>query len=937
MGTFPMKGFPLWAEVDVVVIGGAVAGCAAAIAARGAGARVAVLAERTFVGDDIAGTFELWPGAPVRHPLACAIWPDDQPSMPLHAKGALEDALLGAGCDYLLGSGLTHVLRDAQGRLAGVLVATSGGVLAVAARILIDATRHGLVAAAAGHASSRPPRFEAGLVVLGDPPPGAQLLGNVTAPSRWLGGKRVDAWRVQTPFDADAGEAAGWGRAESDLRARVFTPGQLRAADLFTWGDAGESSAHWLDDALARAVCDARPPAERFAEGERIGVEAARRADALTAARPIQAVCRGGVRRAGLGWLPEAPRFAGCDHLELEGADVLPSLGAWDVAVLGGGTSGAPAALAAAREGVRTLVVEAAPGLGGVGTQGMIGAYFAGYRGGFTRQIDLGVAAMGEGGYGPDEGAWNVEWKAAWYLRELRARGADVWFGVRGAGCLADGGVVRGFAVTTPWGAGAVDAGVSIDAGGSASLAAAARAPVNTLGADHVAVQGSGLGPRELTANHRNNDWTFVDDGDPVDLTRAFVAARSKWRGEFDVAQIVDMRERRRLRAEYDLDLLDILAERTFPDTIAQARAPFETHGLTIHPVFFVQPPPGKEVLLASRIPLRALLPRGLEGLLVVGLGIGAHRDAVTVIRMQADVQNTGWAAGLCAVLAVREHSCRVRAVSVRALQRRLVDAGSVPADVLEQEDSFPVSDARLQEAVAGGLADHRSLALVFAHLERARPLVRTAFETAHMPALRQRLAVCLGVMGDAAAADALAEHIDASVWDEGWTFAGMEQWGHSLSPLDGMLIALGRTGARRHASVVARKMAELGPDPALSHARAVALAAAGLGDPALAGGVQRLLELPGVSGHHQARLAEAARERDPDPNANRDRNAALRELFLARALWQLGDPAGVAGRILRAYAEDLRGHFSRHAGAVLAEPAGSAPGWDALRRANLA
>ena len=49
------------------------------------------------------------------------------------------------------------------------------------------------------------------------------------------------------------------------------------------------------------------------------------------------------------------------------------------------------------------------------------------------------------------------------------------------------------------------------------------------------------------------------------------------------------------------------------------------------------------------------------------------------------------------------------------------------------------------------------------------------------------------------------------------------------------------------------------------------------------------------------------------------NRTGALREIMLARALFLLGDHDGVARAVLEDYAQDLRGHFARHATAVLA------------------
>ncbi len=933
-----MSEFPLWASVDVLVLGGSVAGVSAAVAAAGAGARVAVLAERTYVGDDVAGTFELWPGASPRHPLARAIWPDGLPCSPLHAKSVLEQALLAAGCQYLVGTGLTHVLRDEEGQVAGALVSTSGGLIAVAAHVVLDATRHGLALQAAGYSAVEHGPFTAAMVVVGDRPSQGSSLGLIQASSRWTGRREAPVWRALVSANVGAGTPRDWGRVDADVRRLVFTPGQLRTADLLSFPEAPVRLSHWVASRLARAPGDGNAPVERFRTGEALGLRAAQIAASSAPGRPVQAVCAGGVTGSGLRWVPAPGRFDGLPRIRLEGTDCWPVLGQWDVGVLGGGTSGAPAGLAAVRGGARCLVAEAAPGLGGVGTQGMIGSYFAGNRVGFTSVIDRGVAGMGPPSSPPrPEGQWNVEWKAAWYLRELRVAGADVWLGARAAGVRVENGQLSGFAVTTPWGAGLVEATVSVDASGSATLAAAAGAPVSVVGSDHVAVQGSGLGPRELAAHNRNTDWTFVDDGDPGDQTRAFMAARSKWKGEFDVAQIVDMRERRRILAEYDLDILDILAGRTFPDTIALARAPYETHGFTIHPLFMALPPPPKEDLIVSPIPLRSLLPRGVEGLLVVGLGLGAHRDALPVICMQADVQNIGWAAGLGAWWAAQHGAGRVRSVPVRDLQRALVEGGSIPAELLRQEDSFPVSYDDLALAVASGPATHRSLALVFSDPQKSIPIMRSALRVTQEPVRRERLAVVLGLLGDESAADALAGLVAGHPWDAGWNFAGMEQWGHSLSRMDTLLIALGRTGARRHAGVVASKLVALGAEAPLSHARAVALASAGLGDPALGLEVQRLLAVPGGAGHHQKCLAEVARESDQDPHANRDRNVALRELFLARALWQLGDIAGLAEQILMDYTGDLRGHFSRHAAAVLASPAGAAMTWTREQRLRMA
>ena len=68
----------------------------------------------------------------------------------------------------------------------------------------------------------------------------------------------------------------------------------------------------------------------------------------------------------------------------------------------------------------------------------------------------------------------------------------------------------------------------------------------------------------------------------------------------------------------------------------------------------------------------------------------------------------------------------------------------------------------------------------------------------------------------------------------------------------------------------------------------------------------------PEMSGHAVTAVGRRA-------TSARSRLTATRELMIARALYRCGDWDGVGERTLRQYAQDLRGHFARHAQAVLA------------------
>jgi hypothetical protein len=177
-----------------------------------------------------------------------------------------------------------------------------------------------------------------------------------------------------------------------------------------------------------------------------------------------------------------------------------------------------------------------------------------------------------------------------------------------------------------------------------------------------------------------------------------------------------------------------------------------------------------------------------------------------------------------------------------------------------------------------------------------------------------------LGIMGNASGLSTLTETVESMDWDEGWKFKGMGQFGASMSPLDSFIVALGRTRKTQALTPIIEKVEQLGPNDPLSHHRAVAIALETLGDAGAAGPLARLLSKPRMSGHAYTSI-EAARQNTPRGGTdNTTRELSLRELILARALYRCGDHQGMGERILKDYARDLRGHYARHASAVLRE-----------------
>jgi len=875
------------------------------------------------------------------------------PPTPMQVKRTLDEALLDANVQFLYSCYATDVLHDSDGKPAGIVMANRSGRQAVKAKVIIDATHRANVSRIAGAEFGS---YPAGLqtfkyIVVGDElqSDNELMARKMPAPILTDDGPARHAVEYALKIPMEDGTFASFANAEQIARDKTWNPTVVDASEtLFQvppdplkgrkslsddWPGAENIDLDVFQpkrverlfvlggcaDVSRRAAEKLLRPLEFMKVGNRIGEAAALQAKSITKldsigipGKALQAVSSGDVRENLAGIRPEQRRATTISTDKRQ----VPILGEFDVVVVGGGTGGAPAGIAAARQGARTLVVEYLHGLGGVGTMGYISSYYYGYLKGFTREIDNGVA--GYAGYGQAvRGRWNVEWKKEWYRSELRKAGADIWFGVLGCGAFVDGWNVKGVVVATPEGRGVILAKTVIDSTGNADIAASAGASCVYTDGTSVAVQGAGLPPLKLGAGYTNTDWTFIDDGDVLDIWRSFVVAKKKYKDAYDLGQLLDTRERRRIIGDFTMSPMDISIRRTYPDTIVISRSNFDTHGYTVHPVFLIRPPDREEIFVD--VPYRCLLPKGLEGILVTGLGVSAHRDAMPVIRMQPDIQNQGYAAGVAAAMAAVSGKS-VRNIDIKALQKHLVKKGNLPERILIDEVSFPLSEEKIAEAVKRVVNDFEGLEIILAQQQEAVPLLKKAYGNAQTDRSKLVYAHILGMLGNPTGAGTLAEAVRSRDWDKGWNYTGMGQFGMSMSELDSLIVALGRTRDGRALEAILEKAEQLNAESEFSHYRAVAMALESLGEPAAAKPLAMLLAKPGIQGHSFTDIRRAMLQTPDNPVDTTTRNKSLRELILARALYRCGDYKGLGEKILNEYAGDLRAHYARHASAVLRE-----------------
>jgi hypothetical protein len=134
----------------------------------------------------------------------------------------------------------------------------------------------------------------------------------------------------------------------------------------------------------------------------------------------------------------------------------------------------------------------------------------------------------------------------------------------------------------------------------------------------------------------------------------------------------VGVRETRRVLGEYQLDAQDVLGARKFDDAIARGAYPVDIHNPKGSGTLLKRLPPGE----AYDIPLRCLLPRNTERLMVAGRCISGTHEAHSSYRVMPIVMATGQAAGVCAALAAKRN-VPVRGIAVSAVQAELLRQGA--------------------------------------------------------------------------------------------------------------------------------------------------------------------------------------------------------------------------------------------------------------------
>jgi len=951
---------PLIADADIIVAGGSSRAVAAAVAAAKTGCRVFLVAYMPYLGDDICGSFlyDRKDDEVFRTSIAENIFSGDKYPMPLHVKKILEDELIDNGVNFLYNSYVTNVLTNDSGDVRGVVIANRSGRQAIRAKAVIDATHTATVAELSGAKFSP---FKTGnhdflFTVVGNKPKNVTGIKKSEAfpkPFEYKG-KYYPVTRYTVSCEIKDNTYASLMEAEQKARSLTWDPDQVDSSDLLWYipsqyivsekrYEGNEMSIRKIPEqafqpkdianlwVLGPCANMSREAAEKVMRpipalflGELLGEKIAEKVKKITLSAQNLKVKQSKTNAFNYGMIGEVLKplrtvgSFGSQESVVSGAGSLPVLGSYDVVVLGGGTAGAVAGLSSAKHGAKTLVLEYLHGLGGLTTLGLIGRYWDGFRGGFSYTIDKSVTEMAPKDHPRQLKDWEAEtqsdWKQEWYRRELLNAKGELWFGVLGCGALVEDNKVKGVVVATPFGRGVILSKVLVDSTGSADIAIAAGAEFDYTGKKTLAVQGAGMGKMDPGDFYCNNDWLFIDDSDILDVSRVFVQSKAKFKGFYDIVKIPQTRERRRVVGEHIVSVYDVLHHRRYPDTISYHKSSFDTHGMIVDPFFILSPPLARHTIYDADVPLRSLLPKGLDGILTTGLGASAHRDAMPVIRMQPCLQNQGYAVGYLSATAIKEGKS-IRKVDIKKIQKHLVSIGNLPERVLKDKEFNGFSNSEMKAASRSVTDSYNGLEILLTDHVRCKKLIHEQIKNVSSFDDKVVYASILCILGDNNYSSVLKEKISRyKEWDKGWHYTGMHQFGMSLSQLDAYIISLGNAKDTSSLNEILEKAKMLYPEDYFSHFRAISMATEAINSRDAIPVLAEMLTSPGLRGHSVNNYVEARNQTVPNDIDVTFRNKALKELHLARALYLCGDKDGLGKEVLMKYAGSLQGHYARYA-----------------------
>jgi hypothetical protein len=799
---------------DLVVIGGTLLGCFAARRAARQGKRVLLVERRTFLGTDITATLRPWlhrkgwenfntdmkelflpvaekpeVGVPFDPDESANPFGEEIPLFCGSIKKQLMATLIRDGVHVLLMTGAWAVVADAKKTHASaVVVASKFGLQLIRCKCLLD-TNGQLSARNMGGKVGRcfsieffdvQNLFERRIAV----PAALGLNGNEILLHK---GKRAHGqFFVELQFIPELDDAEHEARSKAEALCAYLHRHHLAFVDAWVNRMAWETHKSDCDEhndikrmyENVLSLCVAKKSTLSCQDIVDMDIEAASCVDSLPSGSGHETDTdviyhRNGeipLRQCTLIPLQDANSHYMMTQIVFSYGRHLPKGSHVGVVVAGGGTAGAMAGVAAAEQGASVVVVEYFPELGGTKTLGGVGGFYAGHR--LTKLYNIytdGVNKEREafGGREPTPCITS-------YLRkQLICHGGQILANSIVCGVTMDGSRMTGIVFERDGSLSILTGDVVIDATGDGDVAAFAGATFE-FGSEHM----------NATQDYSQWDWDPRGAGPstPSSISRDYDIIMNHYLTEFqrgyqithlnahyyDFRPMLTVRESRRIVGEYSINLRDIITERRYPDTICLAASNFDPHTFGDTPLTRVGCLLIFGVSAIGAIPYRAILPKGIDGLLISGKAISQTHNALQFTRMSFDVMTLGYVTGRIAAFISKE-GIQTRQFDVQSIEQGLFDLHIIRlGDQIDSAHEWGKSKYidKMVDDLADGMS-HSLLNALMISREAINPVLSRKFASAHFQAQRARIAKALAWCGKSDGNDILVKEMKTLRQDE--------------------------------------------------------------------------------------------------------------------------------------------------------------------------
>lgn len=374
--------------------------------------------------------------------------------------------------------------------------------------------------------------------------------------------------------------------------------------------------------------------------------------------------------------------------------------GSSDVIVCGLGTAGSLAALFCAENGLSVLGIEAFSCVGGTHTAGGIGYHYFGTTGGRYEALEQQVRSFFQ------RYTHTISESRKFVLEQsLAKQHVKILYEATVCGVYTEENKVIGVRILTSNGFADYNAKIVMDCTAEALVANMAGCKTECGRESDKQTQPYSLVSMVYDEKYKytNVDFGRVDQHDDVALAKAILFSRSYmyengYIGKDIIAQMpfLGIREGRRIVAEETVRLNDLFAGKHTKTPMFYAYADLDKHGWDIA---FDGEAIGDWAIGANLgaynvtvpVPYQAILPKGMEGILVPCRALGVDRDISSCVRMNTDMKKLAECAAQWATLAIQQN-LSLRQVPYSQLAEHLQSTGCLK---VEDNHGYRVDGAR--------------------------------------------------------------------------------------------------------------------------------------------------------------------------------------------------------------------------------------------------